>query len=173
MGPTCVLSAPDGPHVGRVNLAIRIVVCPQEIIIVEPHSSCCDTIMTVSWSLINGSRWRKRGMTDSAKYHIDLCILRHYMKSYENHGVLGDNWNICSTSCSGKQQRKNHASALLVFCEGSIPVTNGFITQCASDGESVPRPWRQMAMGQITHTVCSGASTLCLFAVAIEWLSSP
>ena len=23
MGPTCVLSAPDGPHVGPINLAIR------------------------------------------------------------------------------------------------------------------------------------------------------
>ena len=27
MGPTWVLSAPDGPHVGPMNLAIRVVIC--------------------------------------------------------------------------------------------------------------------------------------------------
>ena len=34
MGPTRVLSAPDGPHVGPINLAIRDVVCKMEVLLI-------------------------------------------------------------------------------------------------------------------------------------------
>ena len=33
MGPTCILSAPDGPHVGPMNLAIRVGSSSSEVVV--------------------------------------------------------------------------------------------------------------------------------------------
>ena len=43
MGPTWVLSAPDGPHVGPMNLAIR-----ETIETVSPEGTFCDSVQVRS-----------------------------------------------------------------------------------------------------------------------------
>ena len=41
MGPTWVLTAPDGPHVGPMNLAIRVVICNFVAVISTMCIRCC------------------------------------------------------------------------------------------------------------------------------------
>ena len=51
MGPTWVLSAPDGPHVGPMNLAIRVVACHRMPALDGGHSSEINARIyrTVDW----------------------------------------------------------------------------------------------------------------------------
>ena len=45
MGPTWVLSAPDGPHVGPMNLAIRVVAQLVIAGLLSRHVHCADYTM--------------------------------------------------------------------------------------------------------------------------------
>ena len=45
---------------------------------------------------------------------------------------------VCSTICSGADQRKHESSALLALCEGNPPVSGGFPSQRANNAENVP-----------------------------------
>ena len=51
---------------------------------------------------------------------------------------ITDNWNACSTACSGKHQRKRRTSAWLILCKGNPFNSSGFPSQRASNAVSVP-----------------------------------
>ena len=57
-------------------------------------------------------------------------------------------WVVCSTVCSGADQRKHRSSASLTLCEGNSPVTGEFPSQRASDAENIFIWWRHHE----THT---------------------
>ena len=61
----------------------------------------------------------------------------HPGPSYQSNSNL----TVCSTVCSGWQQRKQHSSTLLALCEGNPPVTGGFPSQRASNTESISMAW--------------------------------
>ena len=52
---------------------------------------------------------------------------------------------VCSTSCSGLQQKKHRSFTLLALCDGNLPLTDGFPSQRASNAESVSISWRHHA----------------------------
>ena len=62
-----------------------------------------------------------------------ITVTSHDRHGTSNHRQL----HCCSTVCSRAHQRKHQSSALLALCEGNPPVTGGFPTQWASNGESV------------------------------------
>ena len=49
---------------------------------------------------------------------------------------------VCSTDCSGANQRKHQSSAPLGLCEGNPPVTGGFPSQRASNTGDISIWWR-------------------------------
>ena len=48
MGPTWVLSAPDGPHVGPMNLAIRVIL-KNDIWLTNTLEKTCETVWSAMW----------------------------------------------------------------------------------------------------------------------------
>ena len=55
---------------------------------------------------------------------------------------------VCSTFCSGADQRKHQSSATPGLCEGNSPVTGEFPSQKASNAENVSIWWRHHENGR-------------------------
>ena len=93
MGPTWVLSAPDGPHVGPTNLAFRVAMWKHNplswFIHIAISYSCCGGVGSVMWVILNtknryGIRWGGGGegwccfnlMIPSYQYMIHITKIR-------------------------------------------------------------------------------------------------
>ena len=48
MGPTWVLSAPDGPHVGHMNLAILVI---RLLVVIVDNTVCAAAAASMIWSV--------------------------------------------------------------------------------------------------------------------------
>ena len=124
MGPIWVLSAPDGPHVGPMNPAIR-------------NTKPVRTFYEILWwnckqyrramNPVQGShfavspQWRQNERDgDSNHWHLD-CMLNRLFR-----------------------RRSKETSKLRVtgLCEGNPPVTGGFLSQRANNADNVSVWWR-------------------------------
>ena len=95
MGPTWVLSAPDGPHVGPMNLAIRVVAFMKGVITCS--NWLLDILQLNKAHIPSSFVWFIRSSLDSHNgrcsliwlYHIWPCIIPPAMYNYwSNNGAL-------------------------------------------------------------------------------------
>ena len=129
MGPTWVLSARDGPHVGPMNLAIR------------DGIAYLSTMFLIWWKVVTanqcGTIWKQKCyqtlqiMYSSIVICRTRCIKTLLWRHNERDGISNTGVSsVCSTVCSGTNQRKYQSSALLAFVREStddswIPLTEG------------------------------------------------
>ena len=110
MGPTWVLSVPDGPHVGPMNLAIRVAAGSVEDKPGEPTriKDCLKHkiyIYMFSWTILMLKPKLYTGRTRSLA------------------------WLITISSQGWWRHQMETSSAFLAFCEGNSPVTGEFPSQ--------------------------------------------
>ena len=112
MGPTWDLTAPDGPHIGPVTLAIRVgLVHPYYIPAITPIRNNCalGTCNKSSFILqINGNNMVTNLQTVFLDHYSD--VIMSTMASQITSLAI-----VCSTVCLGKDQRKHQSSASLDF----------------------------------------------------------
>ena len=142
MGPTWVLSDPDGPHVGPRNLAIRV------------------SFVKLSCSRVH--RFVDKGINNAKQGELRLChwlfvwclgsrnhlhlvcrpVSSLQWRHNEHHGVSNHHPYDCLLNRLFRR-RSNKTSKLLVtdLCVGNSPVTDEFPAQMASDAENVSIWW--------------------------------
>ena len=79
-------------------------------------------------------------------YYTTITIQQsfHYCEatmSFMAHQITGISM-VCSIVCSGIHERKYQSSTSLALCEWNPPVTDGFLSQRASNMENISMPWR-------------------------------
>ena len=107
MGPTLVLSAPDGPHVGPMNIAIRVNLLP----VPESIDEIMRYLDALIWNLVAACKYVVRSFQEHSRHQprsdTPTPQWRHQMETF---------------------------SALLAICAGNSPVSGEFPAK-ASDAE--------------------------------------
>ena len=136
MGPTWVLSAPDGPHVGPLNLAIRVVYvtsCRWPPQVGESHVdlvNCSEITTCESTGVIKKTPFNCSAM-DNAICNEDDGIACECAPGYKPFRVKPKILLPCISKGYTMMTSSKTFSALLAFCSWNSPVT---LTK-ASDAE--------------------------------------
>ena len=131
MGPTWVLSDPDGPHVGPTNLAIRVM-----LLIDTSHG--IDNVWHIGYFLPRG-RHTTTSAKSSLRDHIKLLI-QFYLSWYQFSATRLEDQLIMyslplhyyaalARGFSWWHNQMETLSALLAICAGNSPVYGEFPTQ--------------------------------------------
>ena len=111
MGPTWVLSAPDGPHVGPMNVA--------GVLIRRASGATHDNTAEVMTTL---------------DLHMSLGLVSLQWRHDERHGVSYHRRPYCLLNCLFRRRSKKTPKLRVTgFCEGNSPVTGEFPAQRASN----------------------------------------
>ena len=118
MGPTWVLSAPDGHHVGHINLAIRDIFCISSH---ERNYSIIICRMGRHMLKSNTLRWRHNGCDSVSNRQPHDCLLNRLFRH---------------------RSKKTSKPRVTGLCAGNSPGTGEFPAQRASYAENVSIWWR-------------------------------
>ena len=142
MGPTWFLSAPDGRHVGTMNLALRDTT-------LKRHWKTYHSVGEVGemnrqdlfedcyiWCDQGGCSHEIYAAIKNINLHYNVVIMRAMASQIISLTI------VYSTVYSDANRRKHQSSASLALCEGNSPVTGEFSALRASNAENVSNWWR-------------------------------
>ena len=179
MGPTWVLSAPDGPYVGPTNLATRDIFqrwfydCRSPVKASGGYEQMNYINLQITILYHNQTKTNKKHNKNKQKqfhgincrpiylicgYNGETITLLHpykYTLQWRHVSVMASQITgistICLTAFSGSKWYQNFA--LLVLCEGNSPFTGGFSSQRTSNRESDSKSLRQHSRHLLHRTL--------------------
>ena len=154
IGPTWVLSAPGGPHIGPTNLAIRVVLCnwwmgilngPCQLLNVTSYQEYHHvqslekkviiwvlTWLSVTHFTITVVAWQTKELFTALQWHHNE---RDGASNYQPRDCLFNH-------LFRRSSKKTSKLRITGLCEGHSPVTGEFPAQRASNAENIPIWWR-------------------------------